>query len=365
MNNNSITPRQLFFVIIQTQIGVGILSLPFTLFLKAKTDGWMSVMFAGLFIQFVILMIWLLMKRFPGKTLYEVIPLLIGPVAGKVLNALYCIHFIFVSVLILMYFNQITGRWIFPETPKWVMISCVGLTSAYLITSSARIIARFFIIVTPLLFVLFLIIAYSYTDVHFLYILPVGASGIKNVLLGTQDATVALLGFDAALVFYAYTSGTPEKKLKAVTIAALCVTLFYTYVTFTTFIYFNAEEIVIVPEPVLYMLKAFSFKVVERTDLVFMSLWLVSVATSFMSYLFVAAKGVQSLLNLKHHKKTIPYLAIGSIILASIPKTNLQIKQWGEYISLSSIIFTMPIVALLLIIALVRKKKGDSVQYEK
>ncbi|MFC0189190.1 GerAB/ArcD/ProY family transporter [Fictibacillus aquaticus] len=365
MKNNSITPRQLFFVIIQTQIGVGILSLPFTLFTKAKTDGWMSVMIAGVLIQFVILMIWLLMKRFPGSTLYDVIPLLIGPAAGKVLNALYTIHFIFVSVLILMYFHQITGRWIFPETPKWVMISCVALTSGYLITSSARIIARFFIIMTPLLIVLFLLIAYSYTDAHLLYILPVGVHGMKNVLVGTQDATVALLGFDAALVFFAYTNGKPEKKLKAVSLAALCVTLFYTYVTFTTFIYFNSEEIIIVPEPVLYMLKAFSFKVIERTDLVFMSLWLVSVATSFMSYLFIAAKGVQSVLKLKHHKKTIPYLVFTSIILATIPKSNLQIQQWGKYISLSGIIFTIPIICLLLIIAVARKKQGGNAQYEK
>ncbi|MFC7371730.1 GerAB/ArcD/ProY family transporter [Fictibacillus iocasae] len=362
--NNSITPRQMFFVVLQTQIGVGILSLPFTMFLKAKTDGWMSIMIAGIFVQFVILMMWTLMKRFPGKTLFEVIPQLIGPSAGNVLNCLYSIHFIFVSVLILMFFYQITGRWIFPETPKWVLMSSLALTSWYLIISSPRIIARFFIIVTPLLIVLFFLIAYAYTDVHLLYILPIGASGMKNVLLGTQDATVALLGFDSALVFWAYTSGKAEKKLKAVSLAALGVTLFYTYATFTTFIYFNPEEIIIVPEPVLYMLKAFSFKVIERTDLVFASLWLVSVATSFMSYSFIAAKGIQTVLKLKHHKKVLLYTIPACIFIATLPGSDLQIKQWGKWISLSGIIFNIPVIALLLLIAIFTKKKAGSVTHE-
>lgn len=39
--------RQYFFIIVQTEIGVGILSLPYDLHSKAKQDGWISLLIGG------------------------------------------------------------------------------------------------------------------------------------------------------------------------------------------------------------------------------------------------------------------------------------------------------------------------------
>lgn len=56
------TKTQLLFFIIQTQIGVGILSLPYSVFQRAKQDGWMSILLAGLVVQLLILLFWMLAK---------------------------------------------------------------------------------------------------------------------------------------------------------------------------------------------------------------------------------------------------------------------------------------------------------------
>jgi spore germination protein (amino acid permease) len=357
MNGHTITHRQLFFLIIQTQIGVGVLSLPYSLFVKAKIDGWISLIIAGLLIQFSILAIWKLCDRFPQNTIYEILPKIMGKTLGLVFNVIYTLHFAFISILILIMYNNIIGKWILFETPHWVIIFIMAIAGWYFITSSPREIVRFFVIVTPLLLILFVLIMYAYTDVHLLYIFPVGQTGLMTIIKSSSDAVVALLGFDAALVFLAYTSGTSAKKIKVISFASFCITVMYGFIVFTTYIFFNPEEIVIVPEPVLYMLKAFSFSIIERTDLIFLSIWIISVATSFISYLFIAAKGVQTLFRLKHHQKGAPYLAIFCGVIAIIPNEKLEVVTWNKYISLTSLIFSALFPIVLLLIAVLRKKQ--------
>jgi spore germination protein (amino acid permease) len=356
MNNHTITPRQLFFVIIQTQIGVGILSLPFSIFSKANVDGWLSLLVAGILIQFSLLAIWKLCMNFPQKTIYEMMPIIMGKSLGFLCNIIYTVHFLLISILILILYQSIVSKWILFETPHWVIIFILALTGGYMIRGSARILARFFILVTPLLIILLGLILYSYTDVNLLYILPIGNAGIINIVQGSKDAIVALLGFDTALVFLAYTNGTPNKKLKAISFGSLCVTLFYTFIVFTTYIYFNPKEIIIVSEPVLYMLKAFSFHFIERTDLIFLSLWMVSVATSFASYLFLSLKGVHALFKWNDPKRGTFLIASFCGVIAIIPNTNLEIAAWNKYISLISITFSLIFPSVLLLIAIIRKK---------
>jgi spore germination protein (amino acid permease) len=336
---------------------VGILSLPYSLFQIAKIDGWISLIIAGILIQFSLVAIWKLCDRFPNLTLFEFQPKILGKNLGLIFNVIYTIHSLFIAILILILYNSIVSKWILFETPSWVIILIMALTGAYFISSSPREIARFFTIVTPLLLILFGFILYAYTGVHPLYILPIGEMGMRTIFKGSQDAVVALLGFDAALVFLAYTEGERSKKIKVISYASLCVTILYAFIVFTTYMYFNPEEIIIVPEPVLYMLKAFSFSIIERTDLIFLSVWTISVVTSFISYFFFAAKGVQKLFGLKNNKKSAPYLAIICTLIAVIPNDKLEVSTWNKYISLTSLLFCALFPILLLIIAVIRKKE--------
>ncbi|MBH0166188.1 GerAB/ArcD/ProY family transporter [Fictibacillus sp. 7GRE50] len=356
-SSHTITHRQLFFVLIQSQIGVGVLSLPYTLFAKAKTDGWISLLLAGIFIQFSILAIWKLCEMYPKQTIFDFMPKILGNKLGLLLNILFIVHLFSVCIVILILYNNIVSKWIFFQTPRFIVIIILALTCVYCITCTAREIARFLMLCSPLLLILFFFVGYAYTDVHLLYAFPVGATGIKTIISTSTDAVIALLGFDTALVFLAYTEGKSTSKLKAMSYTSLCVTLFYCFVTFTTYIFFNPAEIVIVPEPVLYMLKAFSFKFLERTDLIFLTIWIVSVTTSLISYLFFTAKGVQTLFKLHHHKSAAPYVGIICALIASIPGSKLDVQMWSKTIGMTAMIFSALFPILLLLIAIIRKRK--------
>jgi hypothetical protein len=80
------------------------------------------------------------------------------------------------------------------------------------------------------------------------------------------------------------------------------------------------------------------------------------VATSFVSYLFVAAKGVQTIFKLNQHQTAAPYIAVFCAIIAIIPNDKIEIAAWNKYIGITSLFFSGISPVILLLIAVIRKK---------
>lgn len=355
---NSISVGQLAFFVLQTQIGVGILSLPFAVFKVAGGDGWISVLIAGFFAQVMIVVIWVLCRRFPGATLFEFIPKILGRIGGMILSLAYIGYFIAVASLILILFENIVKKWAFQNTPSWIIFACIILSAIYLVKENLRIIARYHMLVSFSFIILIFLFLGVLTYLNVLYIMPVGSSGVLSILKGSKEALFAMLGFDLLLVLYPLTQGKDRQRVKAVSLANLGVTIFYTFITICTLMFFSPEELKLVPEPVLYVLKALVYTVLERIDLVFLSVWILTVSTSFMSYLYIASYGISKISRLKHHKKVVPVVGAVCFCIALIPGNNqLRIETWATIIGQSGLIFAVLIPILLLLLAILFRIK--------
>src|SRR5699024_11306607 len=75
--SSDVCSSDLFFLVLQTQIGVGVLSLAFNVFNTAEQDGWISTLIAGLAIQVAIIIIWMMARRFPSSTIFDILPQLL------------------------------------------------------------------------------------------------------------------------------------------------------------------------------------------------------------------------------------------------------------------------------------------------
>ncbi|WP_374992171.1 GerAB/ArcD/ProY family transporter [Paenibacillus sp. LHD-38] len=91
--NSTINRSQLFFLIIKTQIGIGLLSLPSKIQSSAKGDAWISVLVAGAAIQLLLIVYWQLLKKYPNHTLSEITVRVFGAYIGKTLNLIYYVFF--------------------------------------------------------------------------------------------------------------------------------------------------------------------------------------------------------------------------------------------------------------------------------
>ncbi|SMO39156.1 GerAB/ArcD/ProY family transporter [Melghirimyces algeriensis] len=368
MNNHTshITQGQFLFIIFHTQIGVGILSLPYNVQETAKGDGWISVLIGGVAVQLLILMHWALNRRFPSQTLYDFLPHLTGKWIAKILTLTYSLFFTMLVVTVCTLYFGIIHHWMLPNTPLWVINGLMMLTAVYLVTGTLRHIGRLFVFVSGLsaLLVIIATLAYMepYTGINFNYIMPLGQiAGSLNLLKGANETFFSLMGFELALVLYPFVEGSHTDKLKATSLANMMVTMVYTFITLTSLIVFSPVEIRLIPSPIIYMLKAFKFELVERPDLLFITLWIVSVFTSVVSYLYAGTIGFAHLLNQKSHKKVVPWIALGIYLVSFIPQDPLDVEMVNQITSITGYIFVIGIPFILLSISyLFRKKEHPS-----
>ena len=337
MNNKSkkISPTQLFFFIIQTQIGVGILSLPYTMAKVAKVDGWISLIFGGIVLQVFILIYFVIMKKFPNKKVKEIVELLFGKNIRRLFEVGIMLYSIMIAILVLELFTRMLDRWVLPETPNWIISLLMIICVYFLAKEEIRVIARFNVIVSWFLFILLGLIIYSLKDANIYYIMPITSTGWKDILIGAKDAIIAMIGFEVIMFLPAMTSGSINTKFKIITATNIVVTLFYSFVTLVCYLFFSPTDILLIPEPVLYLIKAFSFKILERTDLIFLSLWIVSVFTTIVSYVFWGADCIKGLFKSnKSSRNTFIILAIiyfGSQIPFDTEESMVQFSKYASY----------------------------------
>ncbi|HIW32021.1 MAG TPA: spore germination protein [Candidatus Paenibacillus intestinavium] len=357
MNEKSITTKQLFFVIFQAQIGIGLLSIPYSVHEHAKSDGWISVFFAGIGIQILIILLWVLLWGFKGKNFYEITVIVFGKYLGKCINLLYTIYFLLVLSLLALLFSDLLKRWILSYTPAPIVVLLLIAIGIYIGKNNLRVIARFYVLASGLVILSVILPWFSFgVNFQWEYLFPIGQSGLTNIVIGSHNAIVAMIGFEIIMVILPYVTGTYKQSLKSISMANMAVTLFYVYFMVSCYLVFSPEEIKIIPEPVLYILKAVSFRWVERMDLVFLSIWIIPMATSFITYVYLSSSGAANLFHKGRRKYPVWYLMLFVFLAGLLFSSESEIAQFDKYVSYSSYIFMMLIPALTLLVSMIRKK---------
>lgn len=355
MTKNQITKFQLFFLLIQSQIGVALLSLPHAVQKSAKGDGWISTLIAGVAVQVMLIVYWQLLKRFPTLMYTEITKKVAGRFLGNFLNIFIYLNFILVGGLATILFIKLINLWLLPLTPGW-MISALILTACiYLAVSDLKIIARFFVLATTLILLLWFTSVLSwFTPKEFQYVLPMGSSGMKNILLGSNNSLLAMLGFESLLFFFPFIIENKKGVLKTASMANLFITLFYTYFIFITLINFSTGQLTQMREPILNLLRGISYNMIDRIDLIFLSVWMVPMATSIITYLFAASKSLN--LKKKNYPKTVIVNGCILFLITLIPKDDDIITMFNQYVSFLSYVVVFLIPTLLLILSFLMKK---------
>lgn len=297
IGKKEITQFQLIFLLIHSQVGVGVITLPFDVFMEAKGDSWISVLLTGAFIQITIFLFGALMVRFPSSNLYDIVQSLFGKWIGKVIVILYSMYFIANGGLMLAKFAYILKAWMMPLTPKWLLLLLMVFTAVYVVKENLQLMARFFFLSTTVLIGFIGLAAYALKDANLTFILPVGTNGVLPIIQGMGRGLYAVQGFELLLIIHPFVQSDKKGVIKAATIANIFVTLFYLFLVLTSLLSFSPAEFKLIPEPVLYLIKSFSFRIVERPDLLFTSMWIVLAATAFMNTIYASSLGLSMVMN--------------------------------------------------------------------
>jgi spore germination protein (amino acid permease) len=352
---NKISKTQLFFILVISQIGVALLSLPNTVQKSAKGDGWISTLIAGLAIQIMLVIYWQLLRRFPTLIYTEITQKILGVFLGKVVNIFTYLYFILVGGLATILFIKLINLWLLPLTPGWIISLLILTACIYLTISDLKMIARFFVLAFSLILLLWFTSIFSWfipKDIH--YILPIGSSGLKDILKGSNNSLLAMLGFEGLLFFFPFVMENKKGVMKTISMANLFITLFYTYFIFITLISFNARQLLQMREPILNLLRGISYEMVDRVDLIFLSIWIVPMATSIIIYLYFASKSMN--VKKKHYPKVVLLNGFILFLITLVPHTDAFIAIFNKYVSYLSYVVIFLTPTLLLILSLIMKK---------
>lgn len=360
INNNNISRFQFIFLLIHGQVGVSVIALPNEVFMIANKDGWISILLAGVLIQIMIFIYGMLMKRFPSYNFYEIIEIISSKWIAKIVILIVTLYFTYMGAIMLAQFSIIISAWMMPLTPKWALAALIILTSLYIAMENLQIIARFMFIAmfTFPIYIAFAI--YALKDSNITYILPVGEAGILPIFQGTITTLYSIHGFELLLFVYPFIKADHRKIIKTTSYVNIFITLYYTFIVILSLLILSPEELKMVPEPVLYIVKSFSFKVLERPDLLITTLWIVIVVTTFAIIIYISSLGLSVFIN-KSRNKILVFIASALIFSFSLTINGIyELKTVSDVLTpfILFFIFILPTIFLILAI-LFNKKEGN------
>ncbi|WP_129691336.1 GerAB/ArcD/ProY family transporter [Gottfriedia acidiceleris] len=363
--NETISSFQLFFYMVIVQLNVATLTLPMYLYKESSHDGWISLLFSCLYSVCTIFLYSFLLKRFPNLTIFEICTFFFGKWIGGILKISYILYFIFIAYIINQSYLFVFSKWVFPNSPTWSILLLLLIIGIYLGKENIRTMTRFFQLSFWTILIIFIFSIEAFQQVEWKFLLPVAQVNFAHILKGSYTSYYFLHGFECLLVVYPFVKGPHRKKIKSSIFSILIITLINLFTVVLCFIFFSKKELQLIPEPTIYIFKTLTFfKELERLDLLFLSVWFVIIASSYVSYLNLANIGISNLIKRKRIStfSTITICIIVFLIGNLVPSSNGFIDMLIKTLSFSSFIFILLIPTLILCISLLFKIKSKEVK---
>jgi len=361
MPKERISSLQLFFVIVCFQIGN---TFMYNIGSGAKQDAWVVFllsMLGGLFLMYVYIK---LCGYYPGDSLIELIPKIIGKFLSYPIILAYIIYFTYLAAKACRDFGELISATILDETPMEVVIGSFMLLMIYCLRGGVEVFGRMGEVVFPVYIIAITVvwILLSTVDQFTLENLtPVLGNGIKPVL-NEVFPTVLTFPFGESIIITMFVpflvKGT---NLKKVGFAAIMMTTFL--------LIMNIIMVISVLGPEIYRDQFFPLlsatrmisiaDFLERFDALIILMMVAGVFFKVGGWTYGAASGIAQVLKLKHNRSVL--LGLGSVIapLSLIISSN-QIEYNEIGLEIVPVYFHIPlqiiIPLLLLIIAMIRNK---------
>jgi spore germination protein (amino acid permease) len=358
-----LTKTQIFFLVVQTQVGFGMLNLPNKLQETSKNDGWLSIILAGLCIQCILIFYWLLLKRFPNYKYYEITRCVFGKYVGTLCNLATYIYLILTSAFVLIVSAKLIHEILLNRTPYWVIGLLLFTMCIYLSNSGIQVLTRVLTVLSALI-LFFIILSFLTYKLHMDVnnILPIGRSGLKNIILGVKESFISLYGFEIILFLYPLAAEKKKGFLKNITYTNVFVIGMTVYFTILSMLIFNSNLIAQIKLPVVYLFRPLQFMTTDRIDQLFFSVWAIPMVLSVSVYIFFASRFLKSISKLKSRPIILTGILAFLLFLLS-EKSDVMLGYYANIIELLSYltIFIIPITLLLTSLVFRKKEKEEKI----
>ncbi|MCY9663892.1 spore germination protein [Paenibacillus alginolyticus] len=330
---NQISLTQYIFIIFETQVGIGVLSLPRDLAKTGGTDGWISILLGWMLSLILSLVVIQIMGKNPEYTLLELLSQYFGKWVGKSLSVIWILYAAYAASVVMFSTINMIKLWIVPEVRDFILM-ILFIIPIYIITKQGiRVIGIFAEIVFIVSLWMPFLLLYAFKDSHWLFLLPIGKEGFFPILSTVKSTILSFLGFELAFILYPFLTDKKSAS-KGILIANSLSMIIFVTVTVISFVRFSPDEIKDYAYPTLNLLKLIQLPFLERLEIIFLSIYLCTLFMTIIPYLYTAALGASQLCGKQDHRNVLRILMClwvlsSFIFIPSSSQINQMGKSWG------------------------------------
>ena len=363
-DNSKINKIQLGIILLNTMVGVEVLSLPNRLAEEVGTSGWISIIVGGLISVVIMTMITKVAIKYPGKTMVEFSRELVPSPIANAISVIYMIELLIIGSLVIRIFNEVVGIFLLVNTPYVVINITIVILAIYMVRGGVEAMGRLFIIATMLLIPVLLFAGLTLLpDIKLKNFLPLFQFDTKTLGKSVINTIGSYSGFQIVSMMIFFVKEDKDKTTKYNVMAVMSIMLFYLLTFLATLGKYGEIKMKAQIWPPMSLMRSIQIPsaFIENIDALVLSVWIITVFTTLSSVLFVSSFIASRLFKTRQIKPfVIPYVLI-MMYLSVIPLNLSQTYLFAQKImpKLSAVtIFIAP--SLYFIISKVKDKKKES-----
>ena len=333
---NNITSRQLAIYILTAQIGFGVLTLPSTLAQDVGHDGWISILAAGIVSSLAIVLIVLLLQKYPGKSILTINRYLFGEFLGKGLNLFLVLYLGFLTVAAFRVFTEFITLYTLDLTPTFIVAVLIAMPTVYLVWYGLKPLVQFSYFIFVVLFFIFVLALLVANKIRLTFLMPVGAAGISSLVKSTGTTFLAYIGLELVVFVYPYVADK-KNTMKWALAANLTSTAFFALVFLATTGLFGENLLKSQTIPLFELSRYYRMPFIERTDLLFILLWFPLLEGTFLAYSFAAWDSLRRVFRVKNKRLFFPFFIVAAVLLSRIPSDLVEASQTTDIVNIGGI----------------------------
>ncbi|MEI3611065.1 GerAB/ArcD/ProY family transporter [Pseudogracilibacillus sp. SO30301A] len=342
-------------------IGVAVLSLPREVAkVTSFSDGWVSILLAGIIFTFIAIMGVKLAALFPEKSFLSYTSFLVSrPVAIGIafINILIALFIVAFSTRALASISQ---QYLFEHTPMEVLALSFLLVVIYAVSGSRVGIFRLNVLFLPIILFAFLfVLLFNIKWFNAANVFPMFQSDLTDYLNGITKTFEAYVGFGIVLFYFVFIKN-PANVTKKVTIGMSVTIAFYMIIFLGCISVFGNAVTGNMHYPTIELAKRVDIPgaILERIDAVVFTIWIMAIFNSTAISLDLGVLLLSSIF--KKMKKRILTFILSPIVyfLALFPQQFDQARKIASLLSQFNIYFTCTMILGLFLIAKIRGVKS-------
>lgn len=354
---HQVSPYLVFFIVYNSQVGVGILAFQRSIAAKAGYDAWIGVVAAGCIVQVFIWIMYKLLGKANGD-IVDVHSKIFGNVLGKFFSFIIMIYYWLASLSVLIGYIEIIQVWMFPTLPGWILSTLILLLVYYCVSGGFRTVVGIsfssFIFPQILLIILYI---FPLKSAHFPNILPIMNHTFVELADSLKSSMYTLAGTEAMLMYYPFIKDAKSSQ-KFAHLGVLFTTLLYTVSAIVSFTFYSESQLNETLWPELSLTKIIRLSYLERFEYLYISMYLIIVTALMALLLWSSTRGLKRIFN-KKQKYFLIVLSLLSVILSQL--INDQFKEiLDKYVTQLNLWIFYGYIPILLLIFTVLKRGNQN-----